>query len=383
MKTCQKMIENGTVGFACRVRFERQGEHLGPCAAPERQETMRKRAEYLASIGHPTIDVLEDPDGVIQVATSSLAAHVASDHRVEGEAPVDPNEPCSFCLGVSSEMCPECRGTGLANGAIPGPFFFVHSGMGKALEAYVSEGDGYSLVATLDWHIDGGQVQFDQYRNKLQGESGDQLGKVMVDFLQGRAKEAMLGVAYDGRDAPPSEESLAAMPEVADRPTTQRDPQIVAHETGAHQGAPKEDCAACRAESQPDPAVQPPAEGLKLREGDQPLPETNDHPAIQPLVIADIERRMEVGVQRYGTLLQPENGRDMARDAYEEALDLVVYHRGALEEKALVRALLGELLGLVEGVFPPQGVAPTSDPNAVERIFAIIDQLQRLHPAPE
>lgn len=51
------------------------------------------------------------------------------------------------------------------------------------------------------------------------------------------------------------------------------------------------------------------------------------------MVIADITARRQVGIQRYGTALQAHNGRDMLRDAYEEALDLAIYLRGVLEER--------------------------------------------------
>jgi len=69
------------------------------------------------------------------------------------------------------------------------------------------------------------------------------------------------------------------------------------------------------------------------RDGDQPLPIPNDSPDIQTLVLEDIRERRKVGVQRYGTALQPHNGRDALRDAYEEALDLVMYLRQAIEER--------------------------------------------------
>lgn len=72
---------------------------------------------------------------------------------------------------------------------------------------------------------------------------------------------------------------------------------------------------------------------MKARPGDQPLPTLNEHPAIQDLVLADIEARKAVGLQRYGTLLQGHNGRDMLLDAYQEALDLCVYLRGVLYER--------------------------------------------------
>jgi hypothetical protein len=67
---------------------------------------------------------------------------------------------------------------------------------------------------------------------------------------------------------------------------------------------------------------------------EQPAPVPNEAGDIQSLVIADIATRREVGIQRYGTPLQPHNGRDALRDAYEEALDLAMYLRQAIEERA-------------------------------------------------
>jgi hypothetical protein len=78
----------------------------------------------------------------------------------------------------------------------------------------------------------------------------------------------------------------------------------------------------------------PNAESLKLREGDQPLPVPNDEQDIQSQVIADIVERRQVGIKRYGTALQPHNGRDALRDAYEEALDLAMYLKQLMVEAA-------------------------------------------------
>jgi hypothetical protein len=50
-------------------------------------------------------------------------------------------------------------------------------------------------------------------------------------------------------------------------------------------------------------------------------------------VAADIAERERVGIERYGTPLQPHNGRCMIRDAYDENLDLVTYLRGAIAEQ--------------------------------------------------
>lgn len=66
---------------------------------------------------------------------------------------------------------------------------------------------------------------------------------------------------------------------------------------------------------------------------EQPAPTPNNATDIQTLVIADIATRRQVGIQRYGTPLQPHNGRDALRDAYEEALDLAMYLRQAIAER--------------------------------------------------
>lgn len=56
------------------------------------------------------------------------------------------------------------------------------------------------------------------------------------------------------------------------------------------------------------------------------------------MVIADMHARDDLGRARYGTPLQPHNGRDALQDAYEEALDLCVYLRQAIEERRMARA---------------------------------------------
>lgn len=55
--------------------------------------------------------------------------------------------------------------------------------------------------------------------------------------------------------------------------------------------------------------------------------------SIQDQVIEDIEHRKNVGWDTYGTLLYTNNGRDMLLDAYEEALDLCCYLKGAMLER--------------------------------------------------
>lgn len=68
---------------------------------------------------------------------------------------------------------------------------------------------------------------------------------------------------------------------------------------------------------------------------EQPMPIPNDTPAIQDLVIADMQERKRVGMERYNTLLQVFNGRDSLVDAYEEALDLATYLRQLIAERQI------------------------------------------------
>jgi hypothetical protein len=54
---------------------------------------------------------------------------------------------------------------------------------------------------------------------------------------------------------------------------------------------------------------------------------------IWPLVLADIEARVEAGQAKYGPVLQSHNGHDALMDAYQEAIDLVLYLRQLIEER--------------------------------------------------
>src|SRR5687767_1098517 len=65
----------------------------------------------------------------------------------------------------------------------------------------------------------------------------------------------------------------------------------------------------------------------------QPAPTPNTLPAVWDLVVTDMRMRDAKGLSTYGTRLQPHNGRDALRDAYEEALDLAAYLRQAIYER--------------------------------------------------
>lgn len=66
---------------------------------------------------------------------------------------------------------------------------------------------------------------------------------------------------------------------------------------------------------------------------DQPPPQPNDKPAVWDVVIADMRERDKLGEQRYGTRLQPHNGRDALVDLYQELLDATVYVRQEILER--------------------------------------------------
>lgn len=66
---------------------------------------------------------------------------------------------------------------------------------------------------------------------------------------------------------------------------------------------------------------------------EQVAPTPNERPGVWGLVLEDMAARDAVGRERYGTPLQPHNGRDPLVDAYQEALDLVVYLRQAIAER--------------------------------------------------
>lgn len=64
----------------------------------------------------------------------------------------------------------------------------------------------------------------------------------------------------------------------------------------------------------------------------QPDPIPNKSKPVWEMVIEDMHERDLTCGKKYGTRLQIHNGRDFLVDAYQEALDLVVYLRGLIEE---------------------------------------------------
>ncbi len=83
---------------------------------------------------------------------------------------------------------------------------------------------------------------------------------------------------------------------------------------------------------------QPVPKPNMLVDSKQPKPVVNQGPAIHKLIIKDLvirdfNDRGEFGKAKYGTYLQPNNGRDVLKDAYQEALDLCQYLRQLIAER--------------------------------------------------
>jgi len=79
----------------------------------------------------------------------------------------------------------------------------------------------------------------------------------------------------------------------------------------------------------------------------QPDPVANDRPSAHDLVAVDLMKRKEFGLRKYGTLLQAGNGRDSLQDAYEEALDLMVYLRTLIEERTQEKELKEKICKII------------------------------------
>lgn len=62
----------------------------------------------------------------------------------------------------------------------------------------------------------------------------------------------------------------------------------------------------------------------------QPEPVKTESVPVVHYVIKDMLARADVGLDRYGTMLKADNGRDHLVDAYQEALDLACYLRAEL-----------------------------------------------------
>jgi hypothetical protein len=83
------------------------------------------------------------------------------------------------------------------------------------------------------------------------------------------------------------------------------------------------------------------------RPEDQPMPTPNDRKVAHQILIEMVQGRLDLGISRYGTGLQPFNGRNSTVDALEELVDLAVYLVVHNDEKQELGFLLDELRPMV------------------------------------
>lgn len=103
----------------------------------------------------------------------------------------------------------------------------------------------------------------------------------------------------------------------------------------------------------------------------QPPRNTGSRDNAQDGVIADIEERKQLGLARYGQLLQSFDGRDALRDLYEELLDASIYLKKAIHERERVDRLVATLQSLAHRL-------TVSDDNELVTRYAAADEINRV-----
>lgn len=101
---------------------------------------------------------------------------------------------------------------------------------------------------------------------------------------------------------------------------------------------------------------------------------------VLPLVLSDLSARVAKGAKQYGEPLTTHNGRDALTDAYEEALDLALYLRQAIEErrstprKAKARKGAREALDRIES--GASGALEDADDNGCAGMRRTLESIQ-------
>lgn len=98
--------------------------------------------------------------------------------------------------------------------------------------------------------------------------------------------------------------------------------------------------------------------------------------SVTDLVIKDLQIRRESGKEKYGTELMTHNGRDPAKDLYQELLDAVVYLRQELQEREddrrirsaveMLNSVRGHGVVLSEGEYAGNIVIPVTSWDMIE-----------------
>lgn len=107
---------------------------------------------------------------------------------------------------------------------------------------------------------------------------------------------------------------------------------------------------------------------------EQKDPGLNSLPAVWNLVIQDMKDRDQEGVRKYGVRLQPQNGRNILIDQYQELLDAVVYSRSQIEEMKLLGADLREIRSCLDSMM-------FINPSRISNVIALLDLVLAKNPA--
>ncbi len=83
------------------------------------------------------------------------------------------------------------------------------------------------------------------------------------------------------------------------------------------------------------------------------------------LVITDLQERDRIGYETYGNklTLDLEDGRDPLQDAYEEAMDLTIYLKREIVQKARIMTLIRDLAGRATCESEPERCHMDSGPD--------------------
>jgi hypothetical protein len=119
--------------------------------------------------------------------------------------------------------------------------------------------------------------------------------------------------------------------------------------------------------------------------GDVTRPQQDPKPGrtrVDELVVKDIDDRVREGIKKYGSPLMTQNGRDALVDAYQEALDLVMYLRQAIAERD--ESKLDAIDMMIEPIkedryaWPPDSLTSTSEKGAAGVSESIAQEAHRL-----
>jgi hypothetical protein len=101
-------------------------------------------------------------------------------------------------------------------------------------------------------------------------------------------------------------------------------------------------------------------------------------PSVQRAVRDDLRLREQVGIERYGTPLQPHNGRDALRDLYEELLDACYYAKQDLierDDRGAEQRIDGDLLADVIANACPLVLTVQASRDVAERALARLAEI--------